>query len=467
MSNAKDLTSNAGGDHAPDGTVLLDDLPLSSFHLRVTAYTTGGMFCDGYILGMIGVALAVWAPQAGLGAVWVGVIGASALLGIFLGALVFGPITDRVGRQTMYLADLVLFIVGSVLQFFISEPWQLAVLRVVMGIAIGADYAIGAALLSEFLPRKQRGPLLASLNAVWTVGFVVAFVVGDLMRGIGDSSWRWMLASSAIPAVIVLCLRLGTPESPRWLAAHGRHDEADKVLAEFFGPNVVLGGELAPPRRARLRELFTPRWRRRTAFASIFWFCQVAPFFALFTFAPTVLKSLGLDDEFTGGLTLNLFQLAGAAFGVWVMNRLARRGFALWSFVVLAVSLLPLVVTSSPPTALVIGAFALFAFTVSAAGNLETVYPAELFPTNLRATGVGFAASMSRIGAAIGTFLLPLSLDHLGNQVTMAIGVGILLLGVLVSWAWAPETRDLSLDTASAGDDVGPRSAIATEGALR
>ena len=176
------------------------------------------------------------------------------------------------------------------------------------------------------------------------------------------------------------------------------------------------------------------------------------PFFALFTFAPTVLSALGLDDEFAGGLILNLFQLAGGVVGVVIMNKLARRGFVLWSFVVLAVSLLPLVLSAEPSAAVVIISFAVFAFTVSAAGNLETVYPSELFPTELRATGVGFAASMSRVGAAIGTFLLPLGLEHLGNQVTMAFGVAVLLLGVLVSWAWAPETRHLALTEASAGD---------------
>lgn len=448
-------------------TITLDEVPLSRFHIRVTAYTTGGMFCDGYILGIISVALAVWSPQVGLSSLWEGLIGASALAGICLGSLVFGPITDRVGRQTMYIADLALFIVGSILQFFVAEPWQLFVLRLIMGIAIGADYAIGAALLCEFLPRKQRGPLLACLNAVWTVGYVVAFVAGYLMRGLGDGSWRWMLASSAIPAVVVLCLRLGTPESPRWLAAHGKADEARRVLRDVFGPNVVLGETPETLRRARIMELFQPRWRRRTAFASLFWFCQVLPFFALFTFAPTVLKSLGLSDEFTGGLALNVFQLVGGVVGVVVMNKLPRRGFVIWSFVVLAVSLAVLGVVPHASAALVIVCFAVFAFVISAAGNLETVYPSELFPTHMRATGVGFAASMSRVGAAIGTFLLPLGLAHLGTQVTMLLGALVLAVGLVGSILWAPETRKLSLAQASSGDPARADGVVASPAAER
>jgi putative MFS transporter len=217
----------------------IDDAPLNSFHLRVVAYTTGGYFVDGYILGMIGIALALLAPQLGLGAVWTGLIGASALAGIFIGGLIFGWVTDRVGRQTMYVADLILFVVASVLQFFVEGPLALFVLRLIMGIAIGADYAIGSALLSEFLPRKQRGRLLACLNAIWTVGFVAAYVAGYFMQNMGPEAWRWMLASSAVPAALILALRLGTPESPRWLLSKGRIDEARQVVKEYIHPTML------------------------------------------------------------------------------------------------------------------------------------------------------------------------------------------------------------------------------------
>ncbi|GAS89177.1 arabinose efflux permease family protein [Mycolicibacterium brisbanense] len=447
--------------------VSLDDVPLSRFHLRVTAFTAGGLFCDGYILGIVGIALAIYGQHVGLPDMWLGLIGSGALIGLFLGSLIFGPIIDRLGRQTMYVIDLTIFVVCSLLHLVADEPWQLFAIRLALGIAMGIDYAIGATLLSEFLPRKHRGTLLATLNTTWTVGFVVAFVIGYVLRDVlGEDSWRWMLASGAVPAVVVLLLRLGAPESPRWLAAHGRADEARRVLDKYFGEHVVI--DESPDtaahsnKSARLLVLFTRPWRRRTLFASVFWFCQVLPYFALFTFAPTVLSAVGLGDGFTGGLIMNLFQLAGGIVGVIVMDRLARRGFTLWSFVVMGLALLPLGIFAAPSAAVIVACFAVYAFAISAAGTLCHVYPAELFPTDFRATGVGFAAAMSRIGAAVGTFLLPLSLSHLGNRETMLLAVLVLAVGVVATAKWAPETRELALQEASAADSTGRGSPAVT-----
>lgn len=430
-------------------SVSLDDAPLTRFHLRVAAYTTGGMFCDGYILGIVGYALTQLTPIMHLNDVWNGLIGSSALMGIFLGSLVFGWITDKLGRQVVYMADLLFFIVGSVLQYFVGNAVELFILRLVMGFAVGADYALGPALLAEFVPRKQRGPILASLNAVWTVGYVVAMIVGYGLQGMSPNAWRWMLASSAIPAIIVLLLRLGTPESPRWLIRKGRVDEARRIVKKYIGENVDIDDLLhEKPVRSSYKKLFSKQWRARTAFSGLFWLCQVVPYFAIFTFVPQILKGLHMTNEFIGSLVLNLFLLAGAAVGVVIMNKLSRRFFTIWSFFVMGISLLILGLWPGV-ISLVITCFAIFAFVVSAAGNLETVYPAELFPTDVRASGVGVSAAISRIGAAGGTFALPVAISSFGLGPTMLIGAAILFIGMFLSMRWAPETRTLSLAHAS------------------
>ena len=430
--------------------ITIDDAPLNGFHMRVAAYTTGGYFVDGYILGMIGIALALLGPQLGLGAVWTGLIGASALAGIFIGGLIFGWLTDKVGRQTMYVADLIVFVVASVLQFFVEGPLTLFVLRLVMGIAIGADYAIGAALLSEFLPRKQRGALLACLNAVWTVGFVAAYVVGYFMQDLGPEAWRWMLASSAIPAALILCLRLGTPESPRWLLSKGRVEEARQVVKDYIHPDADIHDLMAERgNETSYHRLFSRDLRKRTAFAGLFWFCQVVPYFAIFTFLPTVLGGLGIEGEFSSEVLLNLFLLAGAIVGVVIMDMMPRRTFVIGSFAFLAVIGAALGLFPQAPVGVILVLFSLFAFVIAAAADLESVYPAEIFPTEVRASGTGIAAAISRIGAAIGTFLLPTSVQQIGTGPTMLGATAVLLLGVVLSVAWAPETRHVTLSEAS------------------
>jgi len=428
----------------------IDEAPLNSFHLRVVAYTTGGYFVDGYILGMIGIALALLAPQLGLGAVWSGLIGASALAGIFIGGLIFGWVTDRVGRQTMYVADLIVFVTASVLQFFVEGPLALFVLRLIMGIAIGADYAIGSALLSEFLPRRQRGGLLACLNAIWTVGFVAAYVAGYFMQDLGPEAWRWMLASSAVPAGIVLALRLGTPESPRWLLSKGRVEEARQVVKDYIHPDADIEDLVAEQgNETSYRKLFSRGLRKRTAFAGLFWFCQVVPYFAIFTFLPTVLEGLGVEGEFSSEVLLNLFLFGGAIVGVVVMDMMPRRTFTIGSFAVLAVLGAALGLFPQAPVPVILVLFSVFAFVIAAAADLESVYPAEIFPTEVRASGTGIAAAISRIGAAIGTFLLPTSVAQFGTGPTMLGATAVLVLGLVLSVAWAPETRHVSLSEAS------------------
>ncbi len=428
----------------------IDEAPLNGFHLRVAAYTTGGYFVDGYILGMIGIALALLGPQLGLGAVWTGLIGASALAGIFVGGLVFGWMTDKVGRQTMYVADLIVFVVASVLQFFVEGPLALFVLRFIMGIAIGADYAIGAALLSEFLPSKQRGSLLACLNAVWTVGFVAAYVTGYFMQGLGPEAWRWMLASSAVPATLVLLMRLGTPESPRWLLSKGRVEEARRVVKDYIHPDADIDDLVAERgNETSYRMLFSRGLRKRTAFAGLFWFCQVVPYFAIFTFLPTILEGLGMSGGFSSEILLNLFLFAGAIVGVVIMDMMPRRTFVIGSFAILAAVGALLGAFPGAPVTVILILFSVFAFVIAAAADLESVYPTEIFPTEVRASGVGLAAAISRIGAAIGTFLLPTSVAQLGTGPTMLAATAVLVVGGILSVAWAPETRHVPLSTAS------------------
>ncbi|RKJ60104.1 MFS transporter, partial [Butyricicoccus sp. 1XD8-22] len=425
-------------------SISMDDLPLGKTHIMAAIYTTGGKFCDGYILGVIGIALTLLGPQMELNALWYGLIGSSALIGLFLGSFLFGWLTDRIGRKPIYVTTIALFVLLSIPQFFVTSPEQLFILRLLMGFAISAEYATGGTLLSELLPKKQRGTILACLNAMWTVGFVFSVIVSyTLLSFGGEEVWRWMLVSSAIPALILLILRLSSFESPRWLVSKGRIEEARIVIDKFFGEHVRIDDlQVEENQKTEIKTLFSKNYRTRTAFAGLFWCLHVLPYFGMMTFAPVVFASLNLEDEFLSTLISNIFQLFGAVVGVLIMDKIPRRMFVIYSFVILAISIGMLVIIPNPTSFIVVGCFAVYVFVASGSGNLQTVYPSELFPTHIRSTGVGFATMISRLGAAVGTFLLPISLDTLGINLTMLILTGILLLGVVISIMWAPETRN-------------------------
>ncbi|WP_445489018.1 MFS transporter [Niallia sp. 03133] len=369
--------------------------------------------------------------------------------GLFLGSLVLGLLSDRVGRQKIYLFNFLVVTIASVLQLFVNDPVELLILRLVIGFALGGDYAVGSTLLAEFAHRKYRGSLLASLNVLWTVGYVAATIVGHYLDTAGSESWRWMLATTAIPAVIVLLLRIGTPESPRWLISMGHHEEARQIIKKYIGQNAIIDENVKESQNAQgFLALFNKQTWKRTTFGGLFYVCIVIPYFAIYTFLPSILKSMGLDENFTVDLWLNMFLIVGSLVGLWFMERFSRRGFTIITFTMMTISLFILSILQNPQI-LIISLFLVFTFVISAASNLTLTYPAELFPTEVRGSGVGVLTAFSRIGSAVGTFLLPICLNNMVLGASMIGMSTILLIGTIVSIAWAPETKSLSLSEAS------------------
>lgn len=133
-----------------------DDLKFSSIHRRILLWGSGGPFLDGYVLVMIGVALEQLTPALKLDADWIGLLGAGTLAGLFVGTSLFGYISDKVGRRKMFLIDIIAIGVISVATMFVSSPIELLVMRVLIGIVIGADYPIATSMITEFSSTRQR-----------------------------------------------------------------------------------------------------------------------------------------------------------------------------------------------------------------------------------------------------------------------------------------------------------------------
>ncbi|TLP70834.1 MFS transporter [Pseudomonas nitroreducens] len=446
--------------------VKIDDLPIGRFHIKIAGLTFGAHFTDGYILGLIGIAFTLINPQMALTPFWQGLIGSSALLGLFFGSLFFGWVSDHLGRQKIFLISFVLITIASVMQFYVETAMQLFLCRVLIGIGLGGDFSVGHAMLAEFSPRKHRGVLLGSFSVIWTFGYVAATFVGTALLPLGDDAWRWMLASSAIPAAMILIARIGSPESPRWLIHKGRVEEARAIVRKHLGANVEIDEEVITRKHAGYSALFSREYRKRTAFNCLFFICIVMPYFAIYTFLPSILQKMGLAEGFGTEMMLNALLVVGALLGIWCTIKFSRRGFLINSFLILAASLFLLVLLPGSMAWLMVACFGLFTLVLSAVSNLVGVYPAESFPTEVRAGGIGLATAASRLGSALSTFLLPVSVAGIGLNPTMAILAGILLLGAVISIAWAPETKDLTLTNACRAEPE-PATADASEKAAQ
>ena len=444
---------------------VIEDAPMTGFHRKLLVACCGGPLLDGYLLSIIGVALVGITAEMRLDTMTSSLVGVVALVGMFLGGLTIGPLTDRLGRRSMYTIDLAVLLVASVLCVFVTEPWQLVLLRFVIGFAVGADYPIATALLAEWFPRAQRARALGGVIVAWYLGALASYVVGyAIIELCGPGGWRWVLGSAAVVSAIVLALRHGTPESPRWLVDQGRADEAVVLVKRVLGADVtpaeLLASREAEAERGSLRDLFRGVYLRRTAFVSIFYTCQVIPMWAMYLFGPQMLAAFGLDSDNLGNLGSALISalfLLGCIPAMRLLESAGRRPTIIWSFALMAVPLAVLGAWPTAPVAAVIACFSLYAFFAGAPGILEWLYPNELFPTSVRASAVGLAVALSRIGAAVGTYLVPLSLEALGTSTTMYLGTAITLVGLLVCMLWAEETKGLSLAQASAHEPTRAR----------
>lgn len=421
------------------------------FLVRMVTVLIGGMFLDGYVLGILGPVAGKMADDLQLSAVWEGLIAAGALAGILLGSPIGGWAGDKWGRKPLFTFDIALFTTASGLQFFIDSPALLLVVRVLMGVAIGIEYAVGWPLMSEFSPTRLRGRLLGAMGIAWYGGFMAAFLIGHVLSENTDLGWRFILGTSTFVSLVLFVGRIGLPESPRWLWSVGRKDEARAIASRYMPDDALADVEHEDVRKGSFGMLFSTQYWRSTLFISGFWFCAVTPYFAIAIFADSVLQKYGLAGGLAGGVGLSAVALAGVVITFLLIDRVGRRMLTVPPQWLCAVVLSVIGLWAGAPAPVVLVLFLVFSFFNAMYTTLTGVYPTEVLPTEIRGIGTGFAAAVSRVGAGIGTFLMPISIQTLGTSLTMLLAAAVAFAGAgLCQWL-APETRGKSLTEAAAG----------------
>lgn len=441
-----------------DAFAVLDSTRLSPFHRRVTVLSAAGMFLDGYDITVIAVALPPLTKKWHMSGLLTGWVSAAAIIGMFVGALVFGRLTDRLGRKRMYLVNLVGFVVFAVLAALAQGPWELLVCRFLLGLALGADYTIATSLLAEYAPAARRGTLMCRLGAMWFVGAACTYVFALILLPAGGNAWRIMLVLGAVFGLVIVWLRRAVPESPRWLAANGRCEEAGAVLAELGEREIPLTTATCAQAGA-WRTLLSAPLLRMVVFCCGFWFMYTLAYYGITLYTPTILRQVTTSTvgTYVGSLVIALVGVVGAFAGVALVDRVGRRPLLITGFAGMFVALAVLALLRQPGLAalvVLLGIAVLFAN--SGPGIVNLLYPSEVFPTSVRATANGLGTSVSRIGAIAGTVLLPTLIHSWGLHTVLWLFVIATVLGGTIAVLLAPETKGRSLEelTEAPGEPV-------------
>lgn len=458
----------------------LDTASMSRLHVRFWLLAGLGIMLDGFDFFIIGVANPLIAQDFEVNSAEKGLLSAAAIVGAIFGAALLGPLGDRVGRSRIFRVDLWLFVVFSVFCVVAWDEWSLIVFRFMLGLAIGLDYPIAASYVAEILPAHNRGRWLVGAFSLQAAGILLGAVVGVVILNLWPEvpSWRVMLGFGVVPALVIIWLRRKVPESPRWLAQNGREREACEVGGALVGGPVYVSAadrerRERPPEglRALIQPvLFTRRWIRRTVLTSVPWFLMDIATYGVGIFTPTLLASLALagpdatfisDDiaSTEGTALLDIFLVVGFLLAILLVERLGRIPLQLLGFAMMVVALCLLAVADQLPGGgnahlwLVLTGFAMFNTFMNLGPNATTfALPAEVFPSEVRAAGHGFAAGCGKLGAALGTFLFPVLLADVGESALLFGIACTTALAFVVTYLFRIEPRGRSLDEVSGAE---------------
>jgi putative MFS transporter len=439
----------------------LDRIPFTRKHLKVLTGSGVGWALDAMDVGLISFIIAALTAQWGITKGEAGWIASAGFIGMAIGASVGGLLADRLGRRHVFALTLLVYGVATGASALVGGLVTLLVLRFFVGLGLGAELPVASTYVGEFAPSRIRGRLIVILEAFWAVGWTASAMIGYFVIPASDAGWRWAFAIGALPAVYAIVVRLHLPESPRWLATRGKLAEADLIVSEF---EAAAGLAPLPPKAAddddaaasatavvgssagtRIAALFSRELRARTASLWIVWACVNFAYYGAFIWIPSILYADGFDLVKSFGFTLiiTLAQLPGYAASAWLIEVWGRRVTLSVFLAGSAASAFAFGTVSSAGWIIGFG-MALSFFNLGAWGALYAVTP-EIYPTSLRGTGSGSAATIGRVAAIVAPLMVPVLLSAGGSGLTFAVFGVFFAIAMLAAWGLT-DLKGVALD---------------------
>lgn len=423
------------------------------------------LFFTGYIApGLVRAGILTPTTRGLFGTTGVASFVAAMFTGLFIGTALVSFLADRLGRRTIFTGSLLWYTVATVAMAFQHDVFGLNLWRFIAGIGVGVELVTIDTYLSELVPAAMRGRTFAFNQTIQFCAVPVVALLAWLLvprSPFGLDGWRWVVLAGAVGAIFVWWIRRGVPESPRWLASHGRVDEAERIVSELEAGVNADGGVLAKAyflgthtsrpveTPAAFSEIWKQPYRSRTVMLSLFHFFQTVGFYGFSNWVPTLLISRGV--AITSSLQYTFLIAIAAPFGPLLAYSIADKFERKWQIVYAALGIAVFGLWFAQMNAAVM--LILLGMMLTLSNNILSfschAYQAELYPTRIRAMAVGFVYSWSRLSVIFSSFAIAFFLQRFGVMGVFAFIAGSMVMVMLAIGIFGPKTNQRALESIS------------------
>jgi MFS transporter, putative metabolite:H+ symporter len=430
----------------------LDDAKISPLHRRVVALIAAGYFFDVIDFTIFGSLVPYILQSKFATGAEVALVGSATVFGMFIGTAGQGEFSDRFGRRFIYQFNLLLFGVFTILGAFAPSVTLLVACRFIAGLGLGAEQPLAFAYAGEYSPKRIRGRILAIVHfiggaCVWPIGTALVIGIGS-MASSPEYAWRavWLIIGAG--ALIVWVFRFTLPESPRYLATHGKGDKALEVLARLgiAGPKEKLTSDAASNTKSDPFGVVFSQFPTRVIAGMICFTAFFGVAIGLGAWLPNIMNAKGFSvtKSLQYTLAMNFAVPCASIYMMYALDKFGRKITSVLAFVGAGIMM---VVFANAATAvqLMVAGF-IMVFFVQVAGNSMQIFASEVFPTNARASGFGWASGVGRLATA---FIMPTILWVQNGYGLMTVFVCLAILMVIAAGSvtqLGPEARQRGLD---------------------
>ncbi|MGC1779006.1 MAG: MFS transporter [Xanthobacteraceae bacterium] len=430
----------------------LDEAKISPLHRKIVALIAAGYFFDVIDFTVFGSLVPFILQSKFATGAQVAAIGSATVFGLFLGTAGQGEFADRFGRRFIYQFNLLIFGVFTLLGAFAPSVTLLIVCRFIAGIGLGAEQPLCFVYAGEYSPKRIRGRILSIIHfiggaCVWPIGTALVLILGSTVS-VPENVWRAVWVIVGVGALIVWVLRFSLPESPRYLATHGRGDEAIKVLGRLgiAGPTQPLSTDAASNTKSDPFAVVFQQFPKRVVAGMICFTAFFGVAIGLGAWLPNIMASKGfsITHSLQYTLAMNFAVPCASLFMMYALDKFGRKITSVCTFV--CAGLMAIVFANAVTAVELIVAGFIMIFFVQVAGNSMQIFASEVFPTNARTSGFGMAAGVGRLATAV---IMPtiLWVQNGYGLTTVFVSLAILLVIAAVAVTQlGPEARQKSLD---------------------